>query len=91
MLILVVVAMLSWIGHLTKVGSIPATVEELEEAMEDAVADWRSRPALGACPVARDAAPPGEAGATVEATGAGYVRHVDIGALNDAAEKAGTA
>jgi uncharacterized membrane protein len=35
--------MLSWIGHLTKAASIPATVEELEEAMGDAFADWRSR------------------------------------------------
>ncbi|HQU69139.1 MAG TPA: DUF2254 family protein [Albidovulum sp.] len=88
-LVLVVVAMLSWIGHLTKVGSIPATVEELEEAMQDAFADWRARPALGARPVARDAPPPGDAATTVAATEAGYVQHVDIGALNDAAEKAG--
>ncbi|MGL4280514.1 MAG: DUF2254 family protein, partial [Albidovulum sp.] len=86
-LILVVVAMLSWIGHLTKVGSIPATVEELEEAMEEAFADWRGRPALGAQPVSRDALPFGDA--TVRADEAGYVQHVDIGALNALAEDAG--
>jgi uncharacterized membrane protein len=90
-LALVVLAMLGWIEHLTRVGSIPDTVAELEAAMKDAFADWKSRPALGACPIPQDAPVPAGASGRVVSTRAGYIQHIDIGRLNTLAESAGDA
>ena len=85
-LALVVIAMLGWIEHLTRVGSIPDTVAELESAMKDAFADWQNRPALGACPTPRDAPLPATVCHAVRAKKSGYVQHIDIGHLNGIAE-----
>ena len=90
-LALVVIAMLGWIEHLTRVGSIPDTVAQLEEAMRGAVDDWKSRPALGACPTPRHAPLPAAATHAVRAETSGYVQHIDIGKLNGIAEDHGTA
>jgi uncharacterized membrane protein len=73
-LVLVVLAMLGWIEHLTRVGSIPDTVAELEAAMKDAFADWKSRLALGACPAPPDAPLPAHATGAVRAARSGYIR-----------------
>src|SRR5690606_37458954 len=72
-LALVVIAMLGWIEHLTRVGSIPDTVAGLEAAM---------RPAIGACPAPADAPLPAAARTAVRAPRSGYVQHIDIGALD---------
>lgn len=84
-LALVVTAMLGWIEHLTRVGSIPDTVAGLEAAMRPAIEDWRRRPALGACPAPLGAPLPAEARTVVRAPRSGYVQHIDIGALDEAA------
>jgi uncharacterized membrane protein len=90
-LVLVVIAMLGWIEHLTRVGSIPDTVAELEAAMKDAFEDWKNRPALGACPTPHDAPLPAAASRSVTAARSGYVQHIDIGRLNALAEGEGAA
>lgn len=90
-LVLVVVAMLGWIERLTKVGSISSTVQELEAAMEEAISDWRGASALGAVPVPAGTPPPESASGRVMSDKAGYVQHIDIGALNAEAEAAGSA
>src|SRR5690606_29787386 len=81
-LALVVIAMLGWIEHLTRVGSIPDTVAGLEAAMRPAIEDWHRRPALGACPAPADAPLPAAARTAVRAPRSGYVQHIDIGALD---------
>ena len=88
-LILVIIAMLAWIEHLTQIGSIPDTVAELEAAMKGAIADWKSRPALGACPAPSEAPLPAGATTAVRAESSGYVQYIDIGALDRLAEEAG--
>src|SRR5690606_9001108 len=81
-LALVVIVMLGWIEHLTRVGSIPDTVAGLEAAMRPAIEDWHRRPALGACPAPADAPLPAAARTAVRAPRSGYVQHIDIGALD---------
>ncbi len=81
-LILVIIAMLSWIEHLTQIGSIPDTVAELEAAMKDAIEDWKSRPAHGACPASADAPLPPDAASAITALRSGYIQYIDIGALD---------
>lgn len=81
-LALVVIAMLGWIEHLTRVGSIPDTVAEIEGAMQDAFEEWRSRPALGAVPTPHHAPRPAAVSRAVRADRSGYIQHIDIGRLN---------
>ena len=88
-LILVIIAMLAWIEHLTQIGSIPDTVAELEASMTGAIADWKSRPALGACPSPSDAPLPAGATTAVTAEGSGYVQYIDVSALDRLARDAG--
>ncbi len=88
-LILVIIAMLAWIEHLTQIGSIPDTVAELEASMTGAIADWKSRPALGACPTPPDAPLPAGAATAVKAESSGYVQYIDVSALDRLAAEAG--
>lgn len=88
-LILVIIAMLAWIEHLTQIGSIPDTVAELEASMTGAIADWKSRPALGACPSPPDAPLPAGATTAVTAESSGYVQYIDVSALDRLAAEAG--
>lgn len=88
-LILVIIAMLAWIEHLTQIGSIPDTVVELEAAMTGAIAGWKSRPALRACPAPAEAPLPAGATTAVTAESSGYVQYIDVSALDRLAEEAG--
>ena len=88
-LILVIIAMLAWIEHLTQIGSIPDTVAELEASMAGAIADWKSRPALGARPAPPDAPLAAGSTTTVKAERSGYVQYIDLSALDRLAAEAG--
>ncbi|MCB2117342.1 MAG: DUF2254 domain-containing protein [Rhodobacteraceae bacterium] len=83
---LVVAAMLRWIEHLTQMGSVADTVQELEARIEPAFAAWRRHPAFGAAP----GDPTAHLGVqAITARRAGYVQHIDLFRLQELAETAG--
>ncbi|THD81508.1 DUF2254 domain-containing protein [Aliigemmobacter aestuarii] len=84
--VLVVMAMLRWIAHLTRFGRRGDTNDRIESAAARALQQRIRAPYLGGHRLA--APPPGDAVAVLpQATG--YVQYVDMGALQAAAEAAG--
>ncbi len=82
---LVVVAILRWIDHLTSLGSVIETTRKVEDAAKEALETRIEWPCLGARPLpAADGIPAGAA--PFRAWMTGYVRHVDLGALSELAE-----
>lgn len=82
---LIVVTILRWIDHLTRFGRVGETTRRVEEAAAAALAERIAHPGLGASLLTDPRRIP-EAARSVTATSAGYVQHVDIGALADIAE-----
>jgi uncharacterized membrane protein len=83
---LVVLALLRWIEHLSDLGSVLHTSERVEKAAHDALADRRRWPELGARPLDDpDRQIPGGA-RPLRAPRTGYVCHVDLPQLSEAAE-----
>ncbi|MGR7994041.1 MULTISPECIES: DUF2254 domain-containing protein [unclassified Xanthobacter] len=80
-IVLVVVALLSWIDHLTRLGNVRETTDRVEEATRSALAARLACPFLGGIPRDETATPPPGA-VTVRAQVTGYVQHVDMGALD---------
>jgi uncharacterized membrane protein len=85
-LILVVVALVRWVQHLSALGSVESTTRRVEEAALAAMEERRRLPWLGGLP--RDGAPPHGA-IPIPATGFGHVLHVDVSRLQELAEEAG--
>ncbi|QXT38392.1 DUF2254 domain-containing protein [Gymnodinialimonas ceratoperidinii] len=85
-LMIVVVALLRWMGYLPDFGRMDNTLDRVEEAAHDALATRLDKPWMGGHPYKGDV----PAGAVpVRATETGYVQHVDMGALNEAATERG--
>lgn len=84
---LVVLSILRWIDHLSDLGSVAETSRRVEDAARAALAIRRDWPCLGARPLDPDAVPGGARALPAPETG--YVQHVDVEALNEAAEAAG--
>lgn len=82
---LVVVGLIRWIGHLMDFGRMNDTLDRVERAAAGALARRLEAPYLGGRPLI--GAPPQDASA-VASTKAGYVRHIDMAALQDHAEEA---
>ncbi len=85
-ILLVVVAILRWIEHLSRLGSMLETTRVVEEAAGKAMSDRVAEPWLGARPA--DLAP-GSLPHEVLAGRTGYVEHVDTTALMSLAREAG--
>lgn len=86
---MVVIAILRWIDHLGELGSVVETAKRIETAACSAISDRRALPCLGARPLT-----PGqrEIPARAEkfcAWETGYVQHIDLRALNKAANGGG--
>lgn len=86
-LIIVVVALLRWMGYLPDFGRMDNTLDRVEEAAHDALATRLETPWLGGHPY-RGEVPDGAT--PVRAAETGYVQHVDMGALNEAATENGS-
>jgi len=79
---LVVMAILRWIEHLSDLGSVITTTGWIEEAAADALKmhiDW---PCLGGRPLSPGQVEIPARAEKVVARQTGYVRHLDVGALN---------
>lgn len=83
-IVLIVVALLRWIDHLTRLGRVGETTDRVEEAAREALAIRSRAPCLGAVPL-RTEAPP-EGAEPVRAAEVGYVQHVDMSGLSRIAE-----
>lgn len=84
--VLVVVAMLRWIAHLTQFGRRYDTNDRIEEAVAKALSERVAAPYLGGHPLT---GPPPHDARPVAPTATGYVQFVDMGALQTAAAEAG--
>jgi uncharacterized membrane protein len=83
---LVVVALIGWIGHLMQFGRMGDTLDRVERAAADALQRRLDNPWLGGLPLT--GAPPDEA-TVVAAAETGYVRHLDMQALQAWAARLG--
>lgn len=81
---LVVFTILRWIDHLSRLGRVGETSKRVEAAAMAAMKARAAAPNLGAQPM-RD---PPDAARRIAATEIGYVQHVDVGALEEAAAAA---
>ncbi|HEV2553879.1 MAG TPA: DUF2254 domain-containing protein [Bosea sp. (in: a-proteobacteria)] len=82
-IILIVVTLLRWIDHLSRLGRVTETTARVEKAAAEAIRLYCEQPHMGGC-AAVDM--PGSA-RPVYASEIGYVQHLDMGALSDIAER----
>ena len=84
---LVVIAILRWIAHLSRLGSMDETMQMLENRVRRTMENHRKWPGLGAkCYDTDEKVPTGAV--PVPADEGGYVRHIDVAALQSSVEKA---
>lgn len=83
---LVVLAILRWIEHLSDLGSVVTTTGWIEQAAGDALRMRMKWPCLGGRPLSADHREIPARAEQLLARGTGYVRHLDVGALNDLAK-----
>lgn len=80
--VLVVVALLSWIHHLSDLGSMEATLLAIEEAARNSLIRDRSLPSLGARRLTEDTVLPVEA-RPLTAPATGYLQLIDMHAISE--------
>ncbi|RUO30365.1 DUF2254 domain-containing protein [Aliidiomarina soli] len=85
MIVLVVLAIFRWIEHLSLLGRVGSTSNQVEKATADALAFYRDNPCLGGHLRTDDSLPP-EAEYPLLAEEVGYVQHIDMAALQSCAE-----
>ncbi len=83
--LLVVVALLGWIDHLSRLGRVGETINEIEKVTLQALRDRQAAPFLGGHSFDLDKGPPTGA-ATILSDKTGYVQHVDVEGLAKCAE-----
>lgn len=86
-ILLVVIAMLRWIDHLSELGGVSETAARIEAAARAAFARRLEEPCLGGRPCTFDEIPAQAAAVAAPATG--YVQHIDAGILDACAEAHG--
>lgn len=87
MLVLIVAAIFRWIEHLSLLGRVGSTSNQVESATASALAFYRDNPCLGGCRLDNSSLPD-DAQYTLLAEQVGYVQHIDMAALQDCAEQA---
>jgi len=83
---LIVVSLLHWIDHLTRLGRVGETTDRVEQATREAIEARLVDPWLGGQPMDHPERDIPEDARPVSADAIGYVQHVDIGALARCAE-----
>lgn len=84
-IVFIVVTLLRWIDHLSRLGRVTETTQRVEEAAAQAMRERRDRPFLGGRGLLDPDAVPKDAIAIVPAV-FGYIQHIDIEALSAIAE-----
>ncbi|TCP58516.1 putative membrane protein [Rhodovulum bhavnagarense] len=85
---LVVLAILRWIDHLSRLGSVDETIAQLEIRARKTLTVSRARPSLGARPLPGPTAIP-EGALPIPAPRGGHVQFVGMRTVSDIAENAG--
>lgn len=80
MVVLVIIALLRWIEHLTRLGSMDDSIQTAYARARDSLMEHRKSPALGGVPMTPETVLP-DALTSVRAKRSGYVQLVDIGGL----------
>ena len=83
---LVVAALIRWISHLMQFGRMDDTLQRVEDASAQALEHRLESPHLGGVPLLRD---PGDSALTIAAHETGYIRHIDMQALQKCAQAIG--
>lgn len=83
-IIAIVVALLRWIDHLSRLGRVTETTQRVEAAATSAMESRLKDPFLGGAPLPRDLP---ETGRAVFASKIGYLQHVDTSELSSIAEE----
>lgn len=86
-IILITWAMIRWIDHLNEFGRVSDIIRRIEEAATESAVGAGAKPALGAQP--GPAPGVGPESPRLCATATGYLRHVDVTALEQIANEAG--
>lgn len=81
--VLVILAMLRWIDHLSDLGSMDATLRATEAKAKSSLMQTRHAPALGATPLTAETVIPTDAVA-IPAPASGYLEMIDLPRLQDA-------
>lgn len=84
--LLVVIALIRWIGHLMSFGRMDYTLDRVESATRIALAARLGKPYLGGCPFE---GPLPEGCIEIQASVTGYIEHIDMEALQSVAETLG--
>ncbi|MGC9419908.1 MAG: DUF2254 domain-containing protein [Rhodovulum sp.] len=86
---LVVLAILRWIDHLSRLGSVDETIGQVEARARATLKRTRAAPSLGARPLPGQSAIP-EGARPIPAARGGYVQFVDMAGLSAVARDAGS-
>ncbi|MEX5729591.1 putative membrane protein [Rhodovulum iodosum] len=86
---LVVLAILRWIDHLSRLGSMDETISQVEASARRTLARQRAAPSLGARPLPAGRAAIPDGAEPVRAQRGGYVQFVDMAGLSALADEAG--
>ncbi|MFP4273838.1 MAG: DUF2254 domain-containing protein [Paracoccaceae bacterium] len=79
---LIILAILRWVEHLSKLGSMDHTLDSIDTRTRTALAARAARPALGGCPMRDPTDLPGGC-APVPADRSGYVQFIDMERLQE--------
>lgn len=86
-LVLIVLSLLRWIDHLTRLGRVGETTDRVEQATRAALTERLNLPCLGGQPLRESQAVPVAGAPLVRSTETGYILHVDLPALAACSEK----
>ncbi|GGE04541.1 hypothetical protein GCM10011390_24380 [Aureimonas endophytica] len=84
----ILVTLLRWIDHLSRLGRVTETTQRVEEAAIEAIRERRSTPYLGCRPLADRRAGLPSGARLVASRAIGYVQHIDVEALSQLAAAA---
>lgn len=84
--VLIMVTLLKWIDHLSKLGRVTETTARVEDATRKALDDRRRHPYMGATYLDPNRLP-SDGVRTVRSKTIGYVQHLDIAALSEISEQ----
>ncbi|MGR6103842.1 MAG: DUF2254 domain-containing protein [Candidatus Nitrosoglobus sp.] len=86
-IILIVVTLLRWIDHLTRLGRVEETTERVEQAAARAITERAEHPYLGGRPLHNPTTDIPATARPITYQGIGYVQYIDINRLSIWAEK----
>jgi uncharacterized membrane protein len=84
--ILIVVNLLHWIDHITRLGRVGETTDRVEQATRTALEERLASPYLGGVPLQPNEAEPPADALVIPAGHIGYLQYIDMTALSDIAE-----